>query len=269
MALDGLFGRFKKELPGEKAAREADPTTFSPLPVTEPLKKLAPAEEDKRNVIFQSGGETYVSLHSRPELQRLVALSLKGIVNVSDVVPNATGAGPHYLSKVMPLDKIEQPHAASETQADLLVLACVFTDEDRSADTTGQITTYEGGNMRAKEGKTALYDFEEARQLLTEDMELGMRRVKFVEDPQALEILITKLDLLEQRYAGDEGLAFIKSVVAKTGKSVPELFGPKRPDADEQELQRNLLERIASTRVAAHARIAALHERDVRVMRAA
>lgn len=113
----------------EKLFREIDPTTVSLLEIRPEEIEFTgryAAPPNMHPVYRDKQGIEYVEIYHNPSLQILTARLLKGIVNTADYVR----CGDMYLSRIVDLRKIEEPTDIMEVLADLLLLAGTFDDSD-------------------------------------------------------------------------------------------------------------------------------------------
>jgi phosphatidylethanolamine-binding protein (PEBP) family uncharacterized protein len=217
------------------ANEEADPTTYSPLPLPGNMPHTVDFDVRARphTIGVHESGE-YVELRKDPKVQMAVALLAKGIVPVADVVQLQDKPEKHY-SKVMPLEKIEHTTTKDELLAQLEFMYLALGDYDHRTLNSVQ------HNYVHKDGKAVLYDFG--------DVDLNMEFRGLYPPRQAehtVESLVHLKELLAQfqaRIEGEDGEKFIASVLEHARLQPSDLLGGEgtRSISDIQEV---LLSRI-------------------------
>lgn len=196
MGFDGKEWFRKKTEPFskvEKAYVEADPTTYSPLPLKEE-GKLAGVVGTSANAIVAADGESFVTLMKRPELQQSFSRLVKGIVPISDIVSGVNER--EKYSKIMPVENIRELSIEDDLWAGAEFLQLAFGDWDHS-----------GKNLNFKDEKLVFFDFDQI--FLGADMKMRYRRQH---TEASLSKLQTHLDNFYERIQGEEGYKFIESV---------------------------------------------------------
>lgn len=219
MESGGSFERPKhaKDL-ADSAYEKADPTAYSVLPpagaeLRDTGIRLDSDHEEK--TLHESDRGAFIPVDQEPVVQQFVARLLKGIVNVSDVVSVEDERGEtRYFSRVMPLDKIDEPSDAAERRADAGLLATLFFDGDHGTETTSERPQLQ--NYREEGDKHAFYDFGIAEPFNSEFRRyLVPHYLERASDPEALAHMERKLGMLANRLAGDEGKDFVGSLISQ------------------------------------------------------
>ncbi len=230
---------------------EADPTSYSSLDTFQiPISK-------GKNVEIE--GKEYHEIKHSPELQQMISRMLKGIIPVSDIIRNEnpeTGEVKFY-SRIMPLDQIEHSTDQEEVKADIFILKHVLGDHDRGLD----------HNMLLQGGKAVYFDFENARFSIfnrtQEYIDNATESLKGTSDIGELQYIVTKLDLLNERFSGESGERFLVTLLKNSGKEkITDLFYVSENFREEfdnlERFQSALLERIQGILAAAQKRISNL-----------
>ncbi len=238
------------------AQEEADPTSFSELPLGEEKSELGKAAEGKENKLFASHGETYVRLERGTDdaSQFVTSKLLKGILNVSDVVRDEKGA---FYSKVMPLDKIQTPTSSVEMDADLFILKALTGDGDHHFLSRGEGLAPQEKNLARSEEKTAYFDFDAARRI---NPAINTAEQAGYADAETLKAADEKLARIYSRLNGTMGTLFLTSIIKESGLTVSEIFPAYQGVDNEEEggipaLQASLLEKVRMARSEVNSRI--------------
>jgi hypothetical protein len=211
---DRVFSTFleKKRVVGE----EADPTTYSPLPISE--RKIIGKTDGYPYPIVQSGSSTYVELNSEKKRlagEQAVALLFKGIVNVSDVVSGAGEYSGKYYSKIMPLEKIQERLEEEDVKGDLALMEAITGDDDRFVrkESWGHYVH----NLQYDGNTVAYFDFAGRHNYEgLFDTEDSARFFDYAGcSTQTLERLIAKAHQLKDRVSGKDGLEFLRAIGQK------------------------------------------------------
>lgn len=195
-----------------RAHSEADPTTFSQLPLRHRPVEIG-REPGKNQPIAVSGDRTYVELmgNKQPAFQQAVARMLKGIVNVADVVKDEYSEDGAYYSSVVPIERIKEKNPIAEVQADGYVMEQAFGDWDHMEGLTEDEPWMT--NARYEDGKVSYFDFDHAREGMWHSVSFSApRALAKISDPEVLHIAFDKLELLKQRLSGSEGLSFMRAI---------------------------------------------------------
>ncbi len=230
----------------DEATRKADPTSYSILPPDEMKKKIVRPLNELSLPVRTSEKETYyeVNNNQRPQGQRAIARMLKGILNVSDVVATHDRKGRERLySWKLPTNRIKEGMSSGEFAADQMILEYIFNSRDHI------YNSFNGwvNNGSYQKGKGYHFDFGEDAERFLDEADQGSIRGKLAnQSPEARAYLLGKAQELQERFAGIEGRAFLKSIVDSSGVPITELFGPQRvfdehPNVDPLVLVHNLL----------------------------
>lgn len=235
-----------------KANEDADPTQFSPLLLDEHfMVEEGKADPNRYSPVVRHKGERFVRLaeYNHGAVQQIVALLLKGIVPVADVVQDTTQSA-HY-SKVLNHSKIEGGNdSLDEYKANKEILTRIFGDGDHQyLSLDPKVPATFNHNLEHHDGAVSFYDFGRAT-FYSFDFK-GL----FVEhSEESARILLAKLLLLQQRVSGKEGYEFLEALYAKT--HVAEVFSP---DLTPEKLQEILLMKIARTQQLVHEVLQSMH----------
>lgn len=235
-----------------KAYEDADPTQFSPLPLSEHfIVEEGKADPNRYSPVVRYKGERFVRLaeYNHGAVQQIVALLLKGIVPVADVVQDATQSA-HY-SKVLNHSKIEGgSDSVDEFKANKEILTRIFGDGDHQyLSHDPKVPATFNHNLEHHNNTVSFYDFGRAS-FYSFDFK-GL----FVEhSEESARILLAKLSLLQQRISGKEGYEFLKALYTKT--HIAEVFNP---DLTPEKLQEILLMKIARTQNLVHELVRRMH----------
>ncbi|MDB5190369.1 MAG: hypothetical protein JWN49_695 [Parcubacteria group bacterium] len=225
---------------------EADPTLYTQVRLdSTPRESGDVTQTHHKKEIFTDGVNKFVQLEARydPERQQAIARMLKGIINVADIVSLEGESGKEFYSKVLAHDKIVQKTNHQEIEADIMLLKSVFGDVDRDLYQEQGMKDAEHHNLRIKANAVSYFDFASARfnyQLNPEYLEMH--------DFEVIDLLESKLDMLEERFKGEEGKQFLNSIIVASGKSLTELFPRKQESASINDFHTMILERIAKAK---------------------
>lgn len=205
-----------------KGYKEADPATYS---------SLSPSDLEQVDtnhygyaVVRDTHGNRYVDVTEKwgetGATERVVALILKGIVNVSDLVRVQGESGVKYYSKVMEVEKTKDA-TMQEMQADLALIHILFKDVDHSFE--GR----DGGdhNLIRDKSKKKIFFFDFGSAMFgfwVKNIEYGDSLEDL--DSFAVHTLVEKLQTLQTHISGAEGTQFLQNIINESGKSVSELF---------------------------------------------
>lgn len=200
---------------------EADPTTYSTLPIRTPLEQKGTIEYYGYKVLTD-GIDTYYALpeSAHPQKQQIVQRLLKGIVNVSDLVAKSDGETTAYVSKEVALEKVQGSSSDDEIYAGLALLTDLFNDSDHSyypKDPRGHGIPQH--NLTYENGKVSYYDFSEAS-ISERDTRLNPPR----ETVASLENELEKISQLTERFKGEDGKQFFFAILKDTNAEVRALF---------------------------------------------
>lgn len=205
-----------------KAQTEADPATYS---------SLSPSDLEQVDinhygyaVVRDTHGNRYVDVTEKwgetGATERVVALILKGIVNVSDLVRVQGESGVKYYSKVMEVRKTKDA-TMQEMQADMALIHILFKDGDHS---------FEGRdgkdhNLMRDKSKKKIFFFDFGRTMFN----FWLNNVEYGDpfedlDSFTVHMLVEKLEALHTQISGAEGTQFLQNIINESGKSVDELF---------------------------------------------
>ncbi|MBY0110403.1 hypothetical protein K2Y00_00120 [Patescibacteria group bacterium] len=195
-------------------------------------ERLRSGDPTIRSITQPAGDDEARIVGKRPHTQLVIARWLKGIMNVSDIFRDERGM---HWSSYMPLEQIAEPTGWAEQGADNLVLRYVFGDHDHNGSGNNQVQN--------RKGQRAVFDFEGAYGGFAAPYYKPLLLKELMEDLQSYQqnrhtVLLAfkkKLELLRDRFAGAEGRAFFKDVIASSGKDIRELFRPpllRHMDAD-------------------------------------
>jgi hypothetical protein len=149
-----------KELIQQKIT--ADPSKFS---LREEALDLELEGRDKgyRNIYFdRKTGERFYKIFSyEAQVQKLLTLILKGVINISDIVK----VGNNYYSHVQNFDNIKPgtENVLSEIEADLFIIKMVFEDNDHgyyyNSVQKGAVVEHQNLRVSKKDNKFNIFDF--------------------------------------------------------------------------------------------------------------
>jgi len=152
---------------------------------------------------------------ARPEFQKLAALILKGVINVSDIIK----VGNNYYSHVQDFENIRSSNTniMAEMQSDIIIIETVLEDNDHTFGDSfrfvpGEDSNFEVHNLRIdrKNGKLNFFDFGPA---FPEEMYTGKENLSELEA------------LLEENIMSDEfNIYFIKEILEKKIKILLSLY---------------------------------------------
>jgi hypothetical protein len=205
--------------------KDADPTTFSPLPLTgKPSYGEMPVEIGTRDTITVDG-ESYVELldEAHPKKQQIIALLTKGIIPVADIVSHQNLPGKRF-SKVLPPERIEAETTMDDAKAYAEFLWLVFADYDHRA--SESLTR----NVRVEDGKTSLYDFELASLEITPN---GLKNRESDYSEAVLKKILPLIESFSKRIEGEEGKAFVESVFKHADASTSDVFSARNAHIDD------------------------------------
>lgn len=200
----------------KEATREADPTTFTPVPLDRTPKTGSIIHGGREFIRVQSGGSEYYELNkaekNEAHTELLISRLLKGIVNVSDAVPHKTK--PKFFSKIMELGRVRDQSITEEGDVDITLLIALFSDRDHIGP---------DHNLAKQDKAIVFYDFGRAYDdfFRLDRMPHEEPVLKRLSD-EALALFIEKLESVRERAGGPEGRAFIESALG--GISMPEAF---------------------------------------------
>lgn len=235
-----------------KAYEEADPTRFSPLPLDERVMvEEGKADPNRYSPVVQHKGERFVRLaeYNHGAIQQMVALLLKGIVPVADVVQDTTQSA-HY-SKVLNHSSIKDSNdSVDEFKANKEILSRIFGDGDHQYFSHDpKVPASFNHNLEHHDRAVSFYDFGRASFYPFDFKGL------FVEhSEESARILLSKLLLLQQRISGKEGYEFLEALYAKT--HIAEVFNP---GLTPEKLQEILLMKITGTQQLVHKALQSMH----------
>ncbi len=228
-----------------KTIQEADPSKFSHLEGERTLR-LEPVELKGHRFIRdifvdKETGERFYKISHRPESQRLLALILKGVINVSDIVK----VGNEYYSHEQDFNNIKPSNEdiAAEATADLFIITQIFGDYDHEyyhsdsaqkllQTTEDQSNVVEHHNLRVDKANSRLnfYDFgkpwvfiisELGRPQFTTEMFEQQRLEMYSWTSTTLSILRKKSEILLGLFQKDEFGRF-KKILEKSGYELSE-----------------------------------------------
>ncbi len=223
-----------------KANEEADPTTYSPLPLTGSMERIADSDTLRYSPTYKQGTDEYVQLSSlrEPVKQQIIARVLKGIIPVSDVV-SLKESQEVLFSKKMPLEKIERENASSsDFLADTELMSLVFRDVDHALVPADQDGPEYLNNVTHADNRLAYFDFHTGRigndLLASGPVTSLMREHTFA----SVTLLLEKIQLLRARIEGKEGYVFLEAIL-RDAKYSSEIVS-----REAERLQTLLLERL-------------------------
>jgi hypothetical protein len=237
----------KHETMAIEALGNADPTRYSKLTPSK-VHNAGWTEDSDYRIVADDEGNEYVDVTRKQILgfeetaptELVISRLLKGILNVSDVIPTTKkrlflGPKKRYLSRVMPLEKIEEQTTDDEVVADVVLLTLIFGDGDH--------TPSSEHNSRTENGRTAYYDFGMASPVVGTKLIPNLLEIN---TPEALAIFRRKLQLLKERFEGDEGYQFFKAVIESSGSPPHALFWslPAKKYGDVRSLYNYFVHRI-------------------------
>ena len=184
--------------------------------------------------LFRVDYENEEGEETAPATQQAVALLLKSIVNVADVISVDVGDDKYHFSYALPLDMIGKAKEGS-IGIQQIFLDALFGDYDHPVIFTteeGKVVPMNHANIIFGEDQSQFYyfdfhlAFEEA--FLTGraySQDFARSHVDWIKvDKERIEPFRTLLTRFRERLEGKEGLEFIRAVVSKTGTSMKELF---------------------------------------------
>lgn len=195
---------------------ETDPTTYSPLPISE--RTIVGKVDGYFYPIVESDGVFYVEFDAEKKNVsggQLTALLFKGIVNVSDVVEGVGKYAGKYYSKIMPLEKIREQLGDDEVQADIALMEAISGDEDRFV--IKEAAGYYNQNVNYDGKHAAYFDFTGRHQYRgLFDMDDSAADFAYGKcSPRTLTVLLKKARELKARVGGEEGLSFLQAIAEK------------------------------------------------------
>lgn len=216
-----------------KAYEEADPTTYSTLNPVGQVNEIGTVnsiDPDKHNRMIEHEGDVFYQLHDVPTLQQAVARALKGIINVSDIVSREVEGGTAYYSRHLPLDRVQEEIVKEDARADAELLRLIFDDHDHlfvtePTTSTDNVADLRPQNIRYEGGRANYFDFNLA--ILSEFDPPGLRGNL---PHESITRLKEKVNALADRFSGDEGREFARSIYTsipeenRTGFRIPEHF---------------------------------------------
>ncbi len=206
----------------------ADPSKFS---FREEEIKLSPSGGNF--FVDKSTGEKFYQLDNQkaPKIQKLAAMILKGVINVSDVVK----IGNYYYSHVQDLGKVEESknNILAQAQADRLIIEAVISDEDHShpinqakdsPDVAHNLKIDKVGKKLnffdfSESGLKSMYEEDEDRDLvkMAHRMSLDLQTFNlFANRRSVLKIIKAKTVLLSELYQ-DSNFTNLQAMVEKSG----------------------------------------------------
>lgn len=242
----------KAELPSEeeldishKAFQEADPTQFTPLPISAPLTDLGQVDPLKRNRLYAADDELLVGLfpENNPETQKVLSMLVKGIVPVADIVRHIPTATMH--SKVMPHDRVQTESSGDEVLANRELLAQVFGDRDHN-----------NRNIRDELGQVTFYDTEPV-------LDFALKGYNQDHTKASLELLLHKVEELESRLTGEAGKKFFDSVARVSAATPVDFYIHGSPGValfTMDDVYNTLMRNIQATKTQVRARLSEFEE---------
>lgn len=238
----------------EKAHEEADPTTYSSLPVKHLKQVRTETNTYGYRVMEDPEGNKYIDLSGKRgepgATEMAVASLLKGIVNVSDIIAVDDGTETRHYSKIMEINKTHTM-SVQEIMADIAVFCLIFNDSDHFL---FQNHRHDQNIITEKEKTRAIYfDFGESKYSFWDPLSyIHKRTTEALEalDESGFGFLTQKLHQLQKQLEGESGFLFVKSVVENSGRKMEDLFtnGPKNTDelmAFYHELQKRVTKSLA------------------------
>lgn len=224
-------------------AIEADPTLYSRVLTQEERAELemrAPTTEHGQLVTLANGTRLFridrvneADLECVPETQHAVAMMLKGIVHVADVVTVESDGQKYHFSLGLNVDDIGRSESAYALGAQQVLLDTLFGDTDHHAVMiNGDPTLDMHMNLRTNLPLDKFYffdfgvAFEEAfltgRTYSQPYIESRMKWVN--QNKKSREEFLRLLQCVRDRFDGPAGSEFIHSVVKETGLPMRKLF---------------------------------------------
>lgn len=217
--------RFTAPTPDERdriarAHNEADPTTYSELPLTGRLKRLGttePGDGGNKTPIAGKDGNVYYKLNNAtwPARQQVASRLLKGIINVADVV--SAHEGNNFYSKQMPLDKVEESLDNLDILADFELMSLIIDDADHHLESGYPGYPLEGTehNVAIEHDSAAYYDFDLA------SFDATNIALRYYLPIRSLRRLSEKIEEVHARYASEDGKALAMSIYEDGQKHAP------------------------------------------------
>lgn len=228
---------------------ETDPTTYSALASENSLIDTKDTTDRNDFKILADGVDRYVPLtpDSNPQKQQVISRMLKGIINVADIVSIKKETGTEFYSRILPHENIQQKSDKNEVIANVMLLELVFGDYDHRFTEEFGLSDTEHLNLRVDQNVASYFDFDRANF----DTIINLDNLKG-EKYEVLRYLRVRLEELEARFKGEEGKAFLESIIRASGKTIAELFPYMEKDTSVEDFQDMILKRIAETRALAN-----------------
>lgn len=225
-----------KELTEDDSYTEPDPTTYSPLPLEGEMSHTADIVKGKIFTVGVHESGEYVELkeNNQPKEQQAIARLVKGIIPVADIVSRRDAPEKRY-SKVMPLEHIQQEDTPADVRAYLEFMSSVFGDEDRVLSESTQ------HNIQYENGKAVLFDFAGFK---IADAPQGLSgRSRGPHTRESLTKLLELLSEFSKRLEGEEGKAFLNSVLRNSGVRPSDMFQTPFHEASIDDVYEQLIAR--------------------------
>lgn len=204
-----------------EAHDQADPTTFSELPLGSAPSHIGYVDSETHPYpVVEREGTHFVELvgNKGGAAQQIVSKLLKGIINVSDVVPDASG---QLHSKIMPLERIQESKSDSVVRGEMLVLELLFGDGDHKLDQPYGGDPHYTGNVEIDNGKAALYDFEMAQYMVPGERPPNLHdRYDLTE----LRAAYRALEELNTRLGGADAAPFVEAIFKSSRTTLNDAF---------------------------------------------
>jgi hypothetical protein len=227
-----------------KANEEADPTTYSSLPLTGDMNHGADIVDGRVITVGVHETGEYVELKERklPKQQQAVARLVKGIIPVADIVSREDKPEMRY-SKIMPLERIEELSSEAALHAYIEFMFLVFGDVDRREHGSKQ------HNYIHIDGKAVLFDFD-GFDLSTMPLSVSPQ-LRSAHTVESLTKLSEALQAFEGRIVGEEGKAFVQSVLEGAGVEPGDLFSAQFRETTLEDLHELLVARTQRAQLVA------------------
>ena len=145
-----------------------------------------------------------------------------GTLSVADVRIHKEEGKERYYSRKMPLQKIENDTSKEELASEQLLLEYLFNSKDHLFNPQSNWAN----NATYKDGKMVHFDFgEDADNFLRAptNRDSLIARLQFM-SPETIAHLKEKLSELHERFAGEEGKEFFRSIIAASAAPATEVF---------------------------------------------
>ncbi|MHB1118136.1 MAG: hypothetical protein ACYCZ7_01215, partial [Minisyncoccota bacterium] len=140
-------------------------------------------------------------------------------------VPDTQGEHKYYSWKT-PAHKIEEEHTKDQVEAEQLLLQYIFNSKDHLFNKYNNWAN----NGRYENGKLVHFDFgEDAYHFLKtpSDRDSLLSRLQHM-DKETLAALRDKVSALHDRFSGETGKEFFRSIIAASAAPTTKLFGPEK-----------------------------------------